>query len=329
MSILVRAAALTNFFEVAQALGYNPQAALRQAGLTPAMLADPEQRIPAKAAVGLLEEAAREAACPTFGLRMAESRQLSHFGAVSLLISFQATLRDALATTIKYGHLLNESLAMQMEDVGSMVIVREELLTDVPSRQANELAIGVLYRMCAALMGSRWKPLAVQFSHAAPPDPATHRRLFQCPVDFDQEFNGIVLAAADLDKPNPSAEPAMARHAQRFIESLPTAQAPSVVADVRHAIYLMLPSGRASSTYIAQGLGLSVRTMQRQLDEAGTNFSDLLNDVRSELAQRYMDNPEYSLARVAELLGYSTPSSFTRWFSAQFGAAPARWRARG
>lgn len=328
MSILVRAAALTNFFDIAQALGYNPQAALRKAGLTPAMLADPEQRIPANAAVNLLEEAAREAACPTFGLRMAESRQLSHFGAVSLLISFQATLRDALATTIKYGHLLNESLAMQMEDVGPMVIVREELLTEAPSRQANELAIGVLYRMCSALMGSRWKPLAVNFSHAAPPDLATHRRLFQCPIDFGQEFNGIVLAAADLDRPNPSAEPAMARHAQRFIESLPGAQAPSVVADVRHAIYLMLPSGRASSAYIAQGLGLSVRTMQRQLDDAGTNFTDLLNEIRSELAQRYMDNPEYSLARVAELLGYSTPSSFTRWFSAQFGMAPMRWRAR-
>jgi AraC-like DNA-binding protein len=41
---------------------------------------------------------------------------------------------------------------------------------------------------------------------------------------------------------------------------------------------------------------------------------------------RYMENPRYSLSQVAGLLGYSTPSSFTRWFTAQFGMAPASWR---
>ena len=55
MITLVRAAVLTNFFEVARDLGYNPQDALRRTGLTRAMLEDPDQRIPAVAAVALLE----------------------------------------------------------------------------------------------------------------------------------------------------------------------------------------------------------------------------------------------------------------------------------
>lgn len=326
MITLVRAAVLTNFFEVARGLGYNPQDALRRTGLTRTMLEDPDQRIPAEAAVALLEEAARASRCPTFGLRMAESRQLSNFGVVSLLITHQATLRDVLTTTIQYRHLLNESLAMQIEDAGKMVIVREEVVSEAPARQATELAIGVLFRMCAALLGARWRPYSVNFSHDAPPDLTLHRRMFTCRIEFSSEFNGIVFAAADLEAPNPSADPAMARYAQRFVESLPRVNEPSVVLEVRKAIYLMLPSGRATSECVAQGLGSSVRTLQRQLDDAEVSFTELLNEVRCELARRYMDNPQYNLARISELLGYSTPSSFTRWFTAQFGTAPARWR---
>lgn len=322
----VRAAVLANFFEVARDLGFNPQDVLRQVGLTPAMLADPDQRIPSNAAVALLEASASASGCETFGLRMAESRQLAHFGVVSLLISHQPTLRDALATTIQYRHLLNETLAMQIEDAGKMVIVREEVVTGVPARQATELAIGVLHRMCAALLGPRWRPHSVNFTHNAPADVRLHRRLFACRLEFGSEFNGTVCAAADLDAPNPSADPAMARHAERFVESLPRPSERSTRQEVRQAIYLMLPMGRATSECVAQGLGLSVRTMQRELDRTDTSFTALLNEVRHELALRYMDNPRYNLARISVLLGYSTPGSFTRWFAAQFGASPAAWR---
>ncbi|MNG40322.1 Helix-turn-helix domain protein [compost metagenome] len=43
---------------------------------------------------------------------------------------------------------------------------------------------------------------------------------------------------------------------------------------------------------------------------------------------RYLENPGYSLGRIADMLGYSMPSSFTRWFIAQFGMPPASWRAQ-
>jgi AraC-like DNA-binding protein len=72
---------------------------------------------------------------------------------------------------------------------------------------------------------------------------------------------------------------------------------------------------------------MNVRTLQRRLEESQANFSDLISEVRRDLVQRYMNNPGYSLARIGELLGYSLPSSFSRWFTAQFGATPAAWRA--
>ncbi len=326
METLVRAAALTNFFEVASDLGLNPQPLLRAARLNRALLADPDQRIPVNACAALLEAAAQASGCPTFGLRMAESRQLSDFGVMSLLISQQPTLRDALATIIAYRHLVNESVAILLEAAGEAVIIRQEVMLDTPSRQATELAIGVVFRLCRALLGPNWRPLSVNFTHAAPADLAVHRRMFGGPLEFGGEFNGIVSRAADLDAPNPTGDPAMARYAQRFVDALPRANAPSIGRDVRHAVYLMLPMGRATCEAVAQGLGLSLRTMQRQLDDAGENFTDILNEVRRELARRYVENPQYSLLRVSELLGYGSASAFTRWFCAQFGEPPVAWR---
>jgi len=325
---LVRAAALTNFFEVATAVGLNPQPLLRQAGLNRTLLTDPEQRIPVEACASLLEAAAEVGNCPTFGLRMAESRQLSDFGVMSLLISQQPTLRDALDTIIRYRHLVNESVAIMLESVGKVVMIRQEVVLNTPSRQATELALGVVFRLCRALLGTHWHPLSVNFTHAGPPDLQVHRRLFGCPIEFGSEFNGIVCLAADLDAPNPTGDPAMARHAQRLVDTLPRVNEASVGRDVRNAVYLMLPMGRATCEAVAQGLGLSQRTMQRQLDEAHESFTEILNEVRRDLAQRYVGNPDYSLLRVAELLGYGSASSFTRWFSSQFGEAPVIWRRR-
>jgi len=328
MTVLTRAGVLTNYIEVAQHLGLNPVEMLRAVGLSKALLAQPDQRIPVDTVVQLLENSARESGCMNFGLRMAESRQLSDFGAISLLLMHQPTLRDALRTTVQYRHLLNEALAIHIEEAGKMVIIREEVVTDLPmsSRQATELAIGVMFRLCGALLGAGWKPLGVRFSHEAPDDFQLHRRLFGHNVEFGCEFNGILCSAADLDAPNPLADPAMARYAQRFVETLPPSDDYSVVLDVRKAIYLLLPMGRASIEQIAQTLGMNVRTLQRRLEENGETFSGLINGVRRELVLRYMENAQYSMSQIADLLGYGMPSSFTRWFTAQYGMAPARWR---
>jgi len=328
LETLIRAAALTNFFNVAQERGLNVQPLLRRAGLKQSLLADPDFRVPLGACVTLLEAAAAASGCDNFGLRMAESRQLADFGIVSLLISRQPSLRAALATLIRYRHLVNDSIAMLLEEAGNAVIIRVEVVAGVPSRQAEELAMGVVFRLCGALLGGRWQPLSVSFTHAAPADPRVHRRLFRCALDFNSQFNGIVCAVADLDAPNPHADPAMARYAQRVVDALPRPADQSVAHEVRGAIALLLPMGRATGASVAQGLGLSLRTMQRALDAEGASFNGILNDVRREQATRHVENPQVPISQVAALLGYGSPSTFTRWFAGQFGVPPSTWRTR-
>ncbi|MFK8329808.1 AraC family transcriptional regulator [Pseudomonas sp. BJa5] len=330
MTALVRAASLTNYLEVSRHLGLNPHTLLAQVGLSASLLDDPNQRIAVSTVATLLEESARVSGCETFGLRMAELRQLSDFGEISLLLSHQRTLRDALQVIVQYRHLLNDALAIHIEEAGKTVIIREEVVTGLPNsgRQSTELAIGVMLRLCAALLGAHWHPISANFTHAAPADLAIHRRIFGCKLVFGSDFNGIVCPSADLDSANPLANEAMARLAQRYLDSLQAGGKLSLELEMRKTIYLLLPMGRATIEQVAQTQGMNVRTLQRRLEECGVTFSDLINGVRRDLVVRYLENPSYSLGRIADMLGYSMPSSFTRWFITQFGMPPAAWRSQ-
>ena len=93
MTVLVRAAALSNYGQVARQVGLDPTKMLRRAKLDPAVLKNPDLRIPAVVVAALLEESAAQSGCSSFGLRMAEARQLSDLGAISLLLKHQGTLR--------------------------------------------------------------------------------------------------------------------------------------------------------------------------------------------------------------------------------------------
>jgi AraC-like DNA-binding protein len=329
MPVQARTAVLSNYLEVAHHLRLNAITLLAEVGLTPAILKDPDQRIPATASIILLEKSAKLSGCESLGLRMAELRQLADFGEVSLLLSHQNSLRDALNVIVHYRQLINESLAIFVEEIGNTVIIREELVTDMGTnnRQSIELAIAVMHRFCAAMLGAHWRPITVCFSHDAPADLSVHRRIFGCKIEFGCEFNGIICPAANLDTANPLANAAMARLAQRYLDSLlGKKEGISMAFDVRKSIYLLLPMGRATIAQIAQSQGMNVRTLQRRLDEEGASFSELINGVRRDLVIRYLQNPGYSLGRIADMLGYSMPNSFTRWFVSQFDMPPAAWR---
>lgn len=325
---LAHVAVLKNYLDVSQQLDVNAHHLLSSVGLNLTQLNDTKQRIPVDKAIDLLEQSAQISGCEVFGLRMAEQRQLSDFGEISLLLSYQHTLRDALQTIVRYRNLLNNALAIYIEEVGNTVIIREEVVTtaSVYSRQSTELALGITHRLCAALLSQKWKPLSIHFTHSAPSDLAAHKRFFGCALEFGSEFNGIVCTATDLDTTNPQANTAMADHAQRYLDILQNDSESSIIFDIRKSIYLLLPMGRATIDQIAHTHGINVRTLQRRLEASQTSFSDLMNDVRRNLVFRYLNNLNYSLGQVSDILGYSTPSSFTRWFISQFKMAPTTWR---
>ena len=132
METMVRARSLNGYFQVVRRLGFNPAEALRQAGLDPANLADPEQLVPVAATCQLMEITAISAVCPTLGLQMAEVRQELDFGVLGLLLAHKRTLREVLQAIIQYRHLLNQALAIYLESEDDMVVIREEVIADSP-----------------------------------------------------------------------------------------------------------------------------------------------------------------------------------------------------
>ncbi|MEG2433123.1 MAG: AraC family transcriptional regulator [Acinetobacter sp.] len=327
---LAHTAALKNYLTVSQQFNLNPYYLLSNAGIYPAQLNDPKQRIPVDKAIELLEQSAQISGCETFGLLMAEQRQIADFGELSLLLSYQHTLRDALQTIVRYRNIINNALEMYLEEVGNTVIIHLGVIgsTTTYSRQAIELALGITHRFCAMLLSQKWRPLSVHFTHSAPQNLAVHQRIFGCALEFGSEFNGIVCTAAELDKANPQANTAMADHAQRYldIDLLQNENESSIIFDIRKSIYLLLPMGRATIDQVAHLHGINVRTLQRRLEASQTSFSILINEVRRALVFRYLQNLNYPLGQVSDILGYSMPSSFTRWFIGQFGVSPLAWR---
>src|SRR2546423_4832521 len=181
MSLLVRAACLTNFSEVARAGGLDPARMLVDVGLSPSVLSEPDLMIPVERVGRLLQASAIQSGNESFGLCMAESRMLSNMGAVGMLIRDQTTLRDSLDVLIRYQVLLNDSLSLMLEEHAGVVVLREEVKpgnAQQPTRQRIELALGVTLRLMRQFLGAGWQPRRTCFAHPAPRDVSVHHRLF-------------------------------------------------------------------------------------------------------------------------------------------------------
>lgn len=327
---LHRSACLTGYVELAQALHLSPLEQLRRVDINPGALTDPDTMIPVSALIHLLENSARAAGVESFGLRMAEGRQMSNLGPLAIVLRSQPTMRKALEAIRSYGHLQAEAFLLDFEETDGVLIIREELMPDRPEpiRQATELSLGILYRTLRVLIGNEWHPSAVCFRHSPPGDLSVHRRVFDTRLQFNSNIDGILCRAANLDEPLPNYDPETARYLQKLLDVVNTQPAQTVTDKVRQLIWVLLPTGRCSVEVVAQHLGLDRRTLYRHLQRKGDSFSDILDSVRSDLAIKYLTDYDRPLKDLAELLGFSELSAFSRWFARRFGCSATLWRQR-
>jgi AraC-like DNA-binding protein len=327
MTDLIRSACLTSYPEIARSLGLDPVRLLDACGIDRRCLDNPDIKLPAGALGRLLEASAKAAKVEDFGLRLAETRTLSVLGPVGLLVREEPTVRDALNSLMRYMRLHNEALYLRLEEPGGEAIISVELRVErpVPVRQGIELAVGVLYRVLHSLLGTGWKPL-VCFAHDAPRRRDTHRRIFGN-VDFGRDFNGIVCAARDLDRTIPASDPALARYARQHLDSLLGRTNASTADKVRELVWLQLASGRCTVELVASQLGVDRRTLHRRLAAEEQTFSSIVEAVRTEIVTRTLPSRERPLTALADMLGFSSLSAFSRWFSGRFRSSPSRWRA--
>jgi AraC-like DNA-binding protein len=79
---------------------------------------------------------------------------------------------------------------------------------------------------------------------------------------------------------------------------------------------------------VARELGMSERTLQRRLHEAGTSFQAELNTVQVRTAQTLLLQSDAKLTAVAVEVGCASLQHFSGLFRKLTGESPSAWRAR-
>lgn len=326
--LVIRSASMSGYVELARVLGLDPKAMMRKAGLDPRCLDNPETPVRVAAVRQLLESSALAAGIEDFGLRMARGRRMSNLGPISMVLREEPTARQALDTLGRYLRLLNASLLTHIEDHAEVVIIREEFVIDGSGsvRQSIELAVGVMARILAELLGPSWKPQRVCFTHRPPRSSASHRSLFGPAVEFNADFNGIVCAARDLQAPLPPFDSGMAGYARRFLDQALQETGSGTTGSARQLIAALLPGGRCTADQVAAHLGMDRRTLHRHLLAQGVGFSALVASIRGEFALRHIQDSDRSLSELAELLGFSGASALAFWFRRRYGCTVSAWR---
>jgi AraC-like DNA-binding protein len=328
MYTLTRSASLTHYEQVARSAGLDPFRMLRLAKLPAGVLADPNIMISSDSVGWLLEESARLSGHEAFGLLMAQSRQLSNFGMLALLIREEPSLRSALLSCSRYARLHNAGVEMRLEDVGDLVLLHMGVNMQGHHgvwRQAIEQATGIIVRTLSNLSGQSFRPVRVSFTHERPANLEIHHRVLGTAVEFSQAFNAIVCRARDLDAAIPAADPTLHREVKRSLDLQLANLRDEPAQQVRQVVRMLLPGGLCSVDGVAQHLGVHRRTLNRHLAAEGQSVTTIINAVRAELAEEYLANSKRRLYEVAELLGFSSAGDFSRWFRGQFGKTPSGW----
>ncbi len=298
-------------------------------GVSPEALGDPEARVSAELAFRAWDLVAERLGDPHFGLHAAESIHAMLFDAYDFAVTSAATLREGIEGMVRHLRLQHEGAELRFTVVGreARVAVRFGATSRVP-RHFCECCIAVWVLRARGLLATPFVPRRVCFRHDAPRDLSEHRRVIGGDVVFSAGEDAVHFDAELLDLPLRSANPPLRKIMDSYLEErdAPKPGDPidlRVRAEIERAIAETTPTvGR-----VASRMGVSVRSLQRALGDAGTTFHDQLDTVRRELALAWARDPARSFKEISNDLGFGRSTAFTRAFRRWTGLAPSAWRA--
>lgn len=202
----------------------------------------------------------------------------------------------------------------------SPVIVARDSMCD---RAARLFVLGLLVHF-----GEDCRPIEVHLQRKRPADPAPFRKALCAKVVFDAPINMIVLRRADLDRVNVHAD------AYRFEVSIALADrmmSERRIPDdfsirVREDILEHLAVQGPNMNETARRLGVSPRSLQRRLEDFGTTYQRLCDDIRITLAEELLTQTSMPISEIAYRLGFANQANLTRASRRWFGVSPRMLR---
>ncbi|MEM6666382.1 MAG: AraC family transcriptional regulator ligand-binding domain-containing protein [Pseudomonadota bacterium] len=277
----------------------------------------------------LLEQLALHSGDDCFALHYAQGLPRGVTGHFGFGMVSAPTLRAAVTFSMRYLPLVVDTANLGSTDDGTDFVLSWSYSPLVVEREqcSDIFTLSYLSRLYT-IAGTDDIVREVHLERRPPDNEREHRQVFRTNVVFNQPMNAFVLDSRALDLVSQSADVELHRHSTAECERRIGLRTVETSFDIRVQEVLLegLQDGLMDIVTAARRLALSPRSLQRRLNESGTNFSDVLEGVRREAAMRYIRDTDRSFSEVAYLLGFSAPSAFTRAATRWFGAAPSALR---
>jgi AraC-like DNA-binding protein len=343
---VVLAKLLAGYRELVTELGGRPAMFLDSVGITRRDLDNPFALVPVRAAGQLLEDSAARLGCPDFGLRLAERQAMEAImQPLDQLFRSAPSVRAALECCSRHVGAYNSGLTMELdgqgidsadfdaecatdETLGNLHMVDFKLLDGLSLfPQMIEQLLLLTHNSIIWLSAGFARSRAVWFSHLNISAPVVYARRFNAVIRFGQEYDAILFSDVDLATRIAECNADLfATEARAIAERFPERNK-DITARVREAIFRALTrSEDCTRQHIARMLGFQERTLNRHLFKMGTSFEAIRDDVRRDLAFRYLARADLPLTEIAGRLGYSELAVLSRCCRRWFGLSPRQLR---
>jgi AraC-like DNA-binding protein len=324
----VRVGGMISIPAVLQGLGFDPGPVLAEAGVDGRLFDDPENQISYLSRGHLLDICVARTGCQHFGLLVGQRNGLEALGLVGLLVKYSTDVGTALRSLVRYRHLhVRGAVAtLEVEDgwvtLGYATVLQEAEGND----QVGDAAVASIFNIMRSLCGPDWNPAEVRFSHRRPVDVGPYRRFFRAPLRFDAEQYAVEFSAEWLARSLSSDDPMLRRLLQRQIDTLESRHGDDFPGQVRSVLLTGLLTGHGSADQVAALFSMHGRTLHRRLKVFGTNFHQLADECRFEIARQMLGDSTLNVSAIASALDYADVRAFSRAFRRWTGGTPVQWR---
>lgn len=323
----VRSNALMGFYSLCRRLQVNPVKLMAAEKLPSSVLRSPDLMISYNSFAHLLNRSADSADYPLFGLAMSSYQGLKTFGPLGMLSAQCPTVADSLEVIKKYFLFHASGVSIELEVKGKETLLNLEIGLDpnISPEQTFELSLSLGYNVLREIAPARMNDARILFRHSPLAPLEEYAKHTSAKLDFEQDRYAISFPTAALQDPPLPASQEIKNYFESYLDKEAKVHQQPLPHKVSKLIHELIPTGEASITTIASVLDMHVRTLQRELSDAGTDFRTLIDEVRYEIARDVLKQ-ELPITDLALNLGYSELSAFSRAFKRWSGLTPQRWR---
>jgi AraC-like DNA-binding protein len=325
---MVRVGPISAIPTLLEAAGVDSAALLAEVGLDRGFFSNPENLIGLPTVGAIMERCVARTNCPHFGLLVGRSASTTSFGLLGYLMMSSPTVGAALRELVGHMEVHDRSAVATLRVEGELATLGYTILVNgVAGRsQIHDAAIAIAFNLLRTLCGSDWRLSAVQLAHARPALIDPYVAHFGVTPYFGAEFNSLVFYKRWLNQPLSTFDPVLNGLMRERIGEIEAHRLEDLVGQVRRILTPLIGTTGCTLEAVASELGMSGRTLNRRLADHQLTFRDLLEEVHFEAASQLLKDTRMSAREIAQILGYSDGSAFSRAFTRWADVGPIQWR---